>query len=249
MERAATIQDELQAAYADYQFHHVYQKLHNFCANDLGGVYLDIIKDRQYTTQADSLARRSAQTAMYHICEALVRWIAPILSFTAEEIWENLPGDRTESVMLEQWYTQLQTAPAADGMDAGYWDRVFAVRSAVNREMEVKRAAGELKGSLDAHVTLYCDGQLHTDLSALSDELRFVLITSAASLLPLADAGAEAATTELAGLRLVIAASEHDKCERCWHRRPDVGTIANHPGLCGRCVDNIDGDGERRRFA
>jgi isoleucyl-tRNA synthetase len=249
MARAASIQDELRAAYADYQFHHVYQKLHNFCANDLGGVYLDIIKDRQYTTQADSLARRSAQTAMFHICEALVRWIAPILTFTAEEIWENLPGERAGSVLLEQWYTKLDAATLPAAMDAQYWSRVLAVRSAVNREMEVKRAAGALKGSLDAQVTLYCDGQLHTDLAALGEELRFVLITSDAALRPLAEADERAAVTDVAGLSLLVAPSEHEKCERCWHRRPEVGSIAQHPGLCARCVENVDGDGELRRFA
>ena len=249
MARAASIQDELRAAYADYQFHHVYQKLHNFCANDLGGVYLDIIKDRQYTTQADSLARRSAQTAMFHICEALVRWIAPILTFTAEEIWENLPGERAGSVLLEQWYTKLDAATLPAAMDAQYWSRVLAVRSAVNREMEVKRAAGALKGSLDAQVTLYCDGQLHTDLAALGEELRFVLITSDAALRPLAEADERAAVTDVAGLSLLVVPSEHEKCERCWHRRPEVGSIVQHPGLCARCVENVDGDGELRRFA
>ncbi|MDX1733388.1 MAG: isoleucine--tRNA ligase [Halioglobus sp.] len=249
VDRAAQLQQELVAAYGDYQFHLIYHKVHNFCANDLGGFYLDVIKDRQYTTQQDSMARRSAQTALYRIGEALVRWIAPILSFTAEEIWENLPGKRAESVMLAQWYGELERLDSAAAMGADFWQRVLAVRAAVNREMEARRAAGELKGSLDAEVTLFCDGQLRGDLEALGDELRFVLITSEARVAPLADAGDSAAATELEGLHLTVAVSAFEKCERCWHRREDVGSIERHPTLCGRCFENIEGDGEQRRFA
>ncbi len=172
-------------AYRSYNFHQIYQKLHNFCANDLGGFYLDVIKDRQYTTQADSVARRSAQTAMYHIGEALVRWIAPILSFTAEEIWENLPGERAPSVLLQQWYQGLHSLSPDEAMGRTFWQQLMAVRAAVNKAMETQRAAGVLRGSLDAAVTLYCSADLHEILRALGDELRFVLITSAATLLPL----------------------------------------------------------------
>jgi isoleucyl-tRNA synthetase len=249
VDRAATLQLELAQAYDSYQFHQVYQKLHNFCASDLGGFYLDVIKDRQYTTRADSVARRSAQTAMYHIGEALVRWVAPILSFTAEEIWENLPGERAESVFLAQWYDGLQTMAAGSTMGRDYWRQLMAVRAAVNREMEARRGAGDLRGSLDARVTLYADPTLLAQLQLLEDELRFVLITSAATLEPLAAAPAEAAATELAGLRLQVSACGDGKCERCWHRRPEVGQLADHPTLCSRCVENVSGDGERRRFA
>jgi isoleucyl-tRNA synthetase len=249
VDRAAQLQEELNEAYAGYHFHQVYQKLHNFCANDLGGFYLDVIKDRQYTNRADSLARRSAQTAMYLIGEALVRWIAPILSFTAEEIWENLPGERGESVLLEQWYQGLHTLPADEVLGRDYWQQVMAVRAAVNREMEAQRAAGVLRGSLDAEISLYCSADLQQKLQALGDELRFVLITSAATLAPLESAPADAAETDSPDLRLQVRVSGDEKCERCWHRRPDVGQIKAHPTLCGRCVDNIDGDGEQRRFA
>jgi isoleucyl-tRNA synthetase len=249
VDRAAALQAELTEAYDNYQFHQVYQKLHNFCAQDLGGFYLDVIKDRQYTTRADSTARRSAQTAMYHIAEALVRWMAPVLSFTAEEIWENLPGERAESVFLVEWYQGLQTQPAGAAMSRDYWRQVMAVRAAVNKEMEARRAAGELRGSLDADVNLYAEPGLMAQLQLLGDELRFVLITSAATLAPLADAPAEAAATELAGLRLRVRASAEEKCERCWHRRPEVGQIDEHPGLCGRCVENVYGDGEQRHYA
>jgi isoleucyl-tRNA synthetase len=249
VDRAAQLQQEVVEAYRGYHFHLIYQKLHNFCANDLGGFYLDVIKDRQYTTRSNSLARRSAQTAMFHIGEALVRWIAPILSFTAEEIWENLPGERSPSVLLEQWYTGLHTLSADATMGRDFWQQVMAVRTAVNKAMEVQRAAGSLKGSLDATVTLYCATALHETLGALGDELRFVLITSAATLKPLADADADATDTELPELRLAIAAMAEEKCERCWHRSADVGAHDRHPTLCGRCVENVDGEGERRQFA
>ena len=249
VDRAQQLQLEIDAAYQSFQFHQIYQKLHNFCANDLGGFYLDVIKDRQYTTKADSVARRSAQTAMYHIAEALVRWVAPILSFTAEEIWENLPGERGESVFLAQWYAGLSSLEPSEAMGRDYWEQLMSVRSAVNREMELRRGAGELRGSLDAEVTLFCEPALLAQLQALGDELRFVLITSGAGLASLEAATQDAAETEVPGLKLQISVSAQEKCERCWHRRPDVGQIAAHPTLCGRCVENIDGSGEQRHFA
>ncbi|HKK23365.1 MAG TPA: class I tRNA ligase family protein, partial [Pseudohaliea sp.] len=249
LDRAARLQAEITEAYDSYQFHTIYHKLHNFCAVDMGGFYLDIIKDRQYTTPAASSARRSAQTAMYRIVDALARWIAPITSFTAEEIWENLPGERAASVFLVEWARALPTLDDDAAMGREYWARVQAVRDAVNREMEARRAAGAIRGSLDAAVTLYCDEAVAADLTALGDELRFVLITSGATVAPLADAPADAADTELAGLKVQVAASPDEKCERCWHRRPDVGSAQAHPTLCGRCVENIDGAGELRHFA
>ncbi|MDG2328035.1 MAG: isoleucine--tRNA ligase [Halioglobus sp.] len=249
VDRAASLQAELIADYENFQFHQIYQKLHNFCAGDLGGFYLDVIKDRQYTTRADSVARRSAQSAMYHIGEALVRWIAPILSYTAEEIWENLPGEHSDSVFLEQWYEGLQPIAEDASMGRGYWQQLMAVRDAVNKEMEAKRAAGELRGSLDAEVTLFASGELKQQLEALGDELRFVLITSGARVLPSSEAPESSAQTEVEGLTLAIAVSEAEKCERCWHRSADIGEFAAHPTLCGRCVQNVDGDGEQRSFA
>ncbi len=249
VDRAASLQAELIADYENFQFHQIYQKLHNFCAGDLGGFYLDVIKDRQYTTRADSVARRSAQSAMYHIGEALVRWIAPILSYTAEEIWENLPGEHSDSVFLEQWYEGLQPIAEDAIMGRGYWQQLMAVRDAVNKEMEAKRAAGELRGSLDAEVTLFASGELKEQLEALGDELRFVLITSGARVLRSSEAPESSAQTEVEGLKLAIAVSEAEKCERCWHRSADIGEFAAHPTLCGRCVQNVDGDGEQRSFA
>jgi isoleucyl-tRNA synthetase len=249
VDRAAQLQEEVVAAYNDYQFHLIYQKLHNFCANDLGGIYLDILKDRLYTMRRGSSGHRSAQTAMYLIAEALVRWIAPILSFTAEEIWENLPGDRAESVFLEQWFQGLLTLDTEAQLGRDYWQRIMEVRTAVNREMETQRGDGKLRGSLDALVDIYCSKELRADLEQLGDELRFVMITSGVQLHPLEAAPESAAESELEGLRLQVSASTDEKCERCWHRRPEVGQIEMHPTLCERCVENIDGDGEQRLFA
>lgn len=249
LDRASLLQDEITSAFDDYHFHLIYQKLHNFCVNDMGGFYLDIIKDRQYTTQHDSHARRSAQTALNHIAEALARWIAPILSFTAEEIWEHLPGEHGASVMLEQWYPLPQPLAGADAMGRDYWERVASVRDALNRELEKQRAEGALRGSLDAEVVLYCAPPLLDDLAALGDELRFVMITSAAAIKPLSEAPAAAAETGLEGLQILAAPSAAEKCERCWHRREDVGNDSQHPALCGRCVENVAGAGETRSFA
>ena len=216
--------------------------------NELGGFYLDVIKDRQYTTQANSLARHSAQTALYYIVEAMVRWIAPITSFTADEIWKEIPGEREEFVFLDQWYNGLPTLNENTEMGAAFWQSIMAVKTAVNKQLELGRKEGVIGGSLAAQVTLFCDGSLAQQLHALGDELRFVLITSTAVIKPLTQS--EGATaTEVDGLEVKVAASEQAKCDRCWHHREDVGSHNAHPELCGRCVDNIEGDGEKRFYA
>jgi len=246
--KAEFLQQEIIGAYEQYDFHQVYQKVHNFCAMDLGAFYLDVIKDRQYTTQPDSIARRSAQTALYHIVEAMTRWIAPILSFTAEELWGFIPGERDESVFFESWYAfppEIQ-----EEMDDAFWQKVLAVRVACSKEMEKLRVDKTIGSSLDAEVDLYCDNKLLANLEKLEDELRFVLITSYAQLYKLADKPADAIDAEdVSGLALVVKASEYPKCVRCWHHREDVGANAEHPELCGRCVENVAGEGEVRHYA
>jgi isoleucyl-tRNA synthetase len=242
---AAKLQREIMAAYDNYQFHHIYQKLHNFCITDMGGFYLNIIKDRQYTCQEDSLARRSAQSAIYHIAEAFSRWIAPILSFTAEEIWGYVPGDRTSSIFLAEWYT-LPSAETADFTESD-WALIASARNAVNKVLEGKKEQG-IQKSLEAEVTLFADTELHSALSKLADELRFVLITSDAKLKPMTNTD-DGEPTELDGLRLIVEKTAYAKCDRCWHHREDVGAHAEYPELCGRCVDNIAGAGERRLYA
>ena len=247
--QAHALQSDLRTAYDEYQFHHVYHRLHNFCSGELGGFYLDIIKDRQYTTASDSLARRSAQTSLFHLAEALCRWIAPILSFTAEELWENIPGDRVDSVFLTEWYDALPVPETEGPLNADFWSEMMSVRQQVNKALELAREQGNLRGSLDAAVTLYADAPLSERLRSLGEELRFVLITSEATVAEMSSAPADAVEAEGMALRVQVEAAASEKCERCWHRRPDVGQHSDHPTLCGRCVTNIDGPGEVREFA
>ena len=247
--QAHALQSDLRTAYDEYQFHHVYHRLHNFCSGELGGFYLDIIKDRQYTTASDSLARRSAQTSLFHLAEALCRWIAPILSFTAEELWENIPGDRVDSVFLTEWYDALPVPETEGPLNADFWSEMMGVRQQVNKALELAREQGNLRGSLDAAVTLYAEAPLSDRLRSLGEELRFVLITSEATVAEMSSAPADAVEAEGMALRIQVEAAASEKCERCWHRRPDVGQHSDHPTLCGRCVTNIDGPGEVREFA
>jgi len=249
VDRAWQLQQEVVNAYETYQFHLVYQKVHHFCSVDLGSFYLDVTKDRQYTCKADSLARRSAQTAAWHIAEALARWLAPILSFTSEEIWRHLPGGRAESVFLSTWYEGLFPLDEAGSMNREFWDFVLKVREAVGKELEVLRIRNEIGSSLDAEVELYCAPAILGRLALLEDELRFVLITSYAAALPANPEHAGKLPTEIEGLELRVRASDKTKCVRCWHHRHDVGTHADHPELCGRCVENVAGAGETRRHA
>lgn len=252
VDKARLVQEEILRAYEDYQFHLIYQKLHQFCAVDMGSFYLDIIKDRQYTIPANHIARRSAQTAMYHIIEAMVRWLTPILTFTAEEIWQCIPGKQNledSSVLLNTWYTGLAPLSSDFVMNQPYWENVRRLRDCVNKEIEEKRNQGLLGSALEAEVEIYCDGDNEKQLKALGSELRFVLITSRAEVLPLSQKPDNAAVTELPNVVLVVKATVDAKCERCWHRLPSVGVHAAHPGLCERCICNIEEAGETREYA
>jgi isoleucyl-tRNA synthetase len=247
--RTRELQDEVIAAYRSYDFHVIYQKVHNFCVVDLGGFYLDVIKDRLYTTPAAGRPRRSAQTAMHAIAEAMVRWLAPILSFTAEEIWRHLPGARAESVFLTTWADLPDLAAGSSAVD---WPKVLEVRGAVLRELERLRVAGEIGAPLDAVVEIYATPAVHGALSPLGEELRFVMITSEVHVHPAEDRPAVAVAADSAGesgIWLHVRASTAPKCVRCWHRRADVGSVPAHPELCSRCVVNVEGAGEARRFA
>ncbi|WP_139556530.1 isoleucine--tRNA ligase [Methylotetracoccus oryzae] len=250
IDRTLQLQGEIIAAYESFQFHLVYQKAHTFCSIDLGSFYLDVLKDRQYTCRADSVARRSAQTAMFHIAEALTRWVAPITSFTADEIWRHLPGERGPSVFLETWYEGLYPLDPDSGMNADFWEFVLRVREAVSKELEILRVRGEIGSSLDAEVECIVDAPGFERLSRLGDELRFLLLTSYASVIP--DSATESSPrlpTDIPGLELNLKKSEHPKCVRCWHHRHDIGTHPDHPELCGRCVENVAGPGEIRHYA
>ncbi len=231
MGRAAQLQAEILAHYEVYEFHPVVGKLQLYCSEDLGGFYLDVLKDRLYTSAANSHARRSAQTALHHITQAMLRWMAPFLSFTAEEAWQ-LVGD-SESIYLET-YAQL---PAADEALLAKWSRIRSLRDAVNKDIEALRAEGKVGSSLQAEVRLTVGAEDHAVLASLGEDLKFVFITSAINLI--------AGDAYFTG----VSASLHAKCERCWHYRIDVGHDATHPGLCNRCTSNLFGSGEARLAA
>ena len=253
LNRTAELQKEIVSAYGTYEFHRVYQQLHNFCVVDLGSFYLDVIKDRLYTTPARGLPRRSAQTALWHIAEAMVRWLAPILSFTAEEIWRFLPGERPGSVLLATWHA----LPELPDLGAGRvdWASLQGVRETAARALEAQREAGAIGSGLDAGLTIYADGALRAQLEQLGEELRFLFITSAAEVRGGSDRPAEALAGQVGTENYwVVAVPVSDaKCVRCWQLRPDTGHSPVHPELCGRCVVNVDGggldgSGEARRF-
>ncbi|MDP0269082.1 isoleucine--tRNA ligase [Glaesserella parasuis] len=246
---ALDAQNDIKEAYDNYQFHTVVQRLMRFCSIEMGSFYLDIIKDRQYTTKADSLARRSCQTALWHISEALVRWIAPILSFTADEIWGYLPQveGRSEFVFTEEFYTDLFGLSESDKLDDNYWQKLLKVRAEVNRVLEQARNDKLIGAALEAKVTVYANDDIRPLLEQLGNELGFVLITSQAIVKPLAEA--DVAEGELAGLAVKVERADGEKCPRCWHYATDIGANAEHAEICGRCVENVVGEGETRNFA
>ncbi|MGH8726763.1 MAG: isoleucine--tRNA ligase [Burkholderiales bacterium] len=222
---------ELEASYASFDFHVVVQKLQTFCSEDLGGFYLDILKDRLYTAARESRARRSAQNALYHVTRTLIRFLAPVLSFTAEEAWKVFTRDEA-SVFLQTW----QRFPEKDDALLERWEKIRDIRSRVLKRLEEARVAGEIGSSLQAEVEIHASGDEFHLLESLGNDLRFVLITSQARVVN----GAE---------QIVVNASPHAKCERCWHYRADVGNDAAHPEICGRCVANLFGAGEPRAHA
>ncbi|MFU8820593.1 MAG: isoleucine--tRNA ligase [Gammaproteobacteria bacterium] len=246
--RTAALQAEVVRAYEDYEFHLIYQKVHNFCVLDMGGFYLDVLKDRLYTTPAAGHPRRSAQTAMYHVAEAMVRWLAPILAFTSEEIWSSLPGERAESVLLARWHALPDVPLREDDPD---WDLVHAVRDDVAHELEALRNAGRIGSSLDAELVLYAAPDLAARLRRPGEELRFLLLTSDVRVEALESRPADAIPLEGFTDRLYAQAvpTQQPKCVRCWHRRPDIGSDPEHPEICGRCAENVSGPGETRQWA
>lgn len=239
---AQKLQAEIIEAYETYQFHTIYQKIHHFCTIELGSFYLDIIKDRQYTLPKESKARRSCQTTMFHIIQALTPWLAPILSFTAEEIWSYIPGPKKDSVFLSHWYQQW---PRIDDIDLAFWDNLIQIKAEVNKAIEIKRKEGVIGSSLAAEVIIQVPKPLLLSLSRLKDELRFILLTSKAELAELK----EKTTEDEFELKVVVKASPYEKCQRCWHRTEEFGAQPAHPELCLRCANNISGKTEERVFA
>jgi isoleucyl-tRNA synthetase len=230
------LQEQCLADYDRYEFHKVVQALMNFCSEDLGAFYLDILKDRLYTAAENSRARRSAQSALWHILQTLTRLMAPVLSFTAEEIWANLK--QGDSVMLATWHEL--PAQVDESALLARWQALRTVRADVARVLEDLRSAGKIGSSLQAEVRLRVEAPAYDLLASLADDLKFVLICSKVSL-EKADAASD--------VIIEAAASPHAKCARCWHWREDVGHDAEHPELCGRCNSNLFGSGEAREIA
>ncbi|WP_422506614.1 isoleucine--tRNA ligase [Stenotrophomonas sp. GZD-301] len=236
--RAWEVQEKIKAAYTGYNMAEIVQLLLNFCSVDLGSLYLDVTKDRLYTMPTDSRGRRSAQSAMYHIAEAFTRWIAPILSFTADELWGYLPGERKDNVLFATWYEGLAPLPADAALGAADFDQLLALREQVAKVLEPMRANGAIGAALEAEITVAADAETAARWQPLAEELRFLLISGDVQVRP--------ATTD----EVFVSAqpTTKQKCVRCWHYRADVGSVAAHPELCGRCATNIDGAGEDRRW-
>ena len=237
------LQQQVINEYDNYNFHFVMKAILNFCTNDLGGFYLDVIKDRQYTTQTDSLARRSAQSALFHISHAMVRWLSPILSFTSEEIWQFLPGASNESVFLQTWYEGLE-----GNFDSPVIESCRDINTHLRKELEEMRRNKVIGSSLDAEVDIYCKDENYQNLLGLRDELRFVFITSEARVNKLSSKPSDAKEID-SSIAIKVYKSKHQKCVRCWHHRPEIGQNKMHNDLCDRCVENVSGKGENRVFA
>ena len=246
--KAKQLQAEIIEDYNNYQFHNIYQKISTFCSQDMGAFYLDVLKDRLYTAKTDSSARRSAQTAMHHILQALIRWMAPIMTYTADEIWKLLGNQ--ENILFEKWYEIPHIEDNKDWTDAN-WDLLQDIRNANTKLLEQLRINGDIGSSLDASVDIYIEDNAYQKLKSINDELRFVLITSGAQILPLSDKpdNAQACQLEEGNCYIDAKVASGEKCVRCWHKRESVGTIEKHPELCGRCVENIEGKGETRIYA
>jgi isoleucyl-tRNA synthetase len=240
------LQNDVVTAYRNYEFHKIYQEIHNFCVVELGGFYLDIIKDRLYTTGANSAPRRSAQTAVNHVAQAMVRWLAPILSFTAEEAWGYLPGIPNESVFLNTWH---QFPAGAERLSPVDWASLIALKADVTRELERLRALGSIGSSLEAEVTVFVPEALAPRFHMMRDEIRFLLITGQADVATTAAIPASAVKASQEDVWIEVKPSSHPKCVRCYQLRGDVGSNPNHPEICARCVLNVEGPGEERRFA
>ncbi len=253
MDKTAKSQAIIVKAYEDMQFHLVYQEILKFCSIDMGSLYLDITKDRQYTMPANSLPRRSAQTAAHHILQALVRWMYPITSFTSEEIWNSIYQEQdkpVDYVLLTEWYDELFELGDNEALSEADWTSIFEVRIAVSKQLEQLRKDSSIGSSLNAEVTVYASGDTFEALRKLDEELRFVLITSGARVGNTDSKPNDVVEAEGAsGVWLSVTASNAEKCVRCWHHQESVGSYTDHPELCGRCVENVDGDGEARSYA
>lgn len=237
--RAAELQDRIAAAYERYDFADIVQALSNFCSVDLGSLYLDVTKDRLYTMREESRGRRSAQSAMFLVAEAFVRWIAPILTFTADEMWRFLPGEREDNVLFATWFDGVAPLTGEAVLSAEDFDRLLALREDVSKVLEPMRAAREIGAALEAEIALHCGVADQNWLAPFADELRFLFISGDVEIV---------ADDAIKDIAVKAAPTRKSKCVRCWHHRADVGAHAEHPELCGRCVENVAGEGEDRRW-
>jgi isoleucyl-tRNA synthetase len=237
---ANQLQGDIEAHYKAYEFHPAVARMLTFCSEDLGGFYLDILKDRLYTSAPDSADRRAAQNALFHITRNLLKWLSPFLSFTAEEAWQDLPKDPSkklsESIFMEEFTAFPDIANSEELL--GKWSRIREIRSEVTKAIEVEREAGNVGSSLQAELTIKLGDVDFAILHSLENDLRFVTITSSANI-------------ELSndGLEVLVRGSQYKKCARCWHHTNDVGGNPDHPDLCGRCISNLFGSGDHRLFA
>jgi len=247
IEKTLSFQKEIRKLYDSYLFHLVVKKIYEFCSLDMGGFYLDIIKDRQYTCKKFSKIRRSCQSVLYHILEAMVRWITPILSFTANEIWKKIPGKRSvQWVFLDKWYKNLSKIPINSHIQMYEWDFFITLRNIVNQAIENKRKKNEIGSSLDIHVILYLKKEKRILLKKLGKELKFLLITSDVKIKKYNSFVGE--KTALEDIKIDIFISNYKKCKRCWHRVKNIGSNIDYYDICGRCVENLFQDGEKRFY-
>lgn len=237
----AQVQEEILASFLKYDFHNVVSRLLTYCSEDLGGFYLDILKDRLYTSAPDSNARRSAQTVLHQITGSILRWMAPFLSFTAEEAWQIFDpvSSKDSSIFTQSYETLVVPEDAAELLKK--WQMIREIRQEVTKSIELEREAGRVGSSLQAEIEIHAPQALAQTLNSLQADLKFVMITSSAQVTELTDAGQP--------LQVVVRSSSHLKCGRCWHYRVEVGQRMEHPTLCDRCIDNLFGQGESRDFA
>ncbi|WWP02240.1 MAG: isoleucine--tRNA ligase [Candidatus Dasytiphilus stammeri] len=250
LSRTKNIQEIIITAYEKYEFHYVVHILMQFCSVELGSFYLDIIKDRQYTTKKNSIARRSCQTAIFNIIECMVRWLAPIISFTADEIWQFIPGKRAPYVFTEEWFNnELWNLNDNEIMNDNFWNDLLKVRNEINKALEIARKDKKIKESLSAALVLYASGSIEKKLKSLGTELKFLFLTSSAKVLhyELAPKKAYKSNT-IKNLKFIIDQAVGIKCARCWHYAVEIGNNKEYPTICNRCITNTIGYGEERRF-
>lgn len=247
---ALSIQIKIISNYEQYQFHNVVKYIMQFCSIEMGSFYLDIIKDRQYTLKKNSLARRSCQTALYHIVEAMTRWISPILSFTADEIWQYMPGCRSLYIFTEEWYNGLFVMDKNQLMSKDGWSIFFSIREKVNKLIEQSRINGLIKKSLEADIIVYTVPTIARQLHILGTELAFGLMVSSVVISDSYkfDVNEKRMESNMLNFKIILKKSKGKKCFRCWNYTLDVGKHKNYVNICSRCVENIIGSGENRRF-